>query len=109
MWNICKFKENVWDLISHIQHSLSFLAPFFAATQNQIIQQHQPEKERNNAKSAVEENIYFCWHKLQGPYQSFLSASVNLHSHCLHHITSVPPLKSALLVKFLVAGFLYSS
>uniref|UniRef100_A0AAR2IU47 Heat shock protein 4 like n=1 Tax=Pygocentrus nattereri TaxID=42514 RepID=A0AAR2IU47_PYGNA len=44
-------------------------------TQGQMIQQDQQEKERNNAKNAVEENVYFYRHKLEGPYQTFLSTN----------------------------------
>uniref|UniRef100_A0A8B9HSL3 Heat shock 105/110 protein 1 n=1 Tax=Astyanax mexicanus TaxID=7994 RepID=A0A8B9HSL3_ASTMX len=43
--------------------------------EKRMIQQDQQEKERNNAKNAVEENVYFYRHKLDGPYQSFLSSS----------------------------------
>ncbi|XP_072547584.1 heat shock protein 105 kDa isoform X2 [Salminus brasiliensis] len=42
--------------------------------ESQMIQQDQLEKERNNAKNAVEENVYFYRHKLEGPYQTFISA-----------------------------------
>uniref|UniRef100_A0A8B9HNY5 Heat shock 105/110 protein 1 n=1 Tax=Astyanax mexicanus TaxID=7994 RepID=A0A8B9HNY5_ASTMX len=47
-----------------------------AEGQKRMIQQDQQEKERNNAKNAVEENVYFYRHKLDGPYQSFLSSSL---------------------------------
>uniref|UniRef100_A0AAR2JRV1 Heat shock protein 105 kDa n=1 Tax=Pygocentrus nattereri TaxID=42514 RepID=A0AAR2JRV1_PYGNA len=43
--------------------------------EGQMIQQDQQEKERNNAKNAVEENVYFYRHKLEGPYQTFLSTN----------------------------------
>lgn len=33
-----------------------------------MIQQDCQEKERNNAKNAVEENVYYYKHKLEGPY-----------------------------------------
>ncbi|KAK1786452.1 hypothetical protein P4O66_018144 [Electrophorus voltai] len=46
----------------------------FIGFENQMIQQDQQEKERNNAKNAVEENVYFYRHKLEGPYRTFLSA-----------------------------------
>ena len=36
------------------------------------------EKERNNAKNAVEEHVYYFRHQLEGPYQMFLSADVRL-------------------------------
>ncbi|XP_051521103.1 heat shock protein 105 kDa isoform X2 [Myxocyprinus asiaticus] len=42
--------------------------------ESKMIQQDCQEKERNNAKNAVEENVYHYRHKLEGPYQSFLSA-----------------------------------
>ncbi|KAI4885529.1 hypothetical protein NFI96_020103 [Prochilodus magdalenae] len=48
--------------------------------EEQMIQQDHQEKERNNAKNAVEENVYFYRHKLEGPYQTFLSADLE-HPH----------------------------
>ncbi|XP_076832342.1 heat shock protein 105 kDa isoform X2 [Brachyhypopomus gauderio] len=45
----------------------------FIGLENQMIQRDQQEKERNNAKNAVEENVYFYRHKLEGPYRPFLS------------------------------------
>ncbi|XP_016098192.1 heat shock protein 105 kDa-like [Sinocyclocheilus grahami] len=38
-----------------------------------MIQQDCQEKE-HNAKNAVEENVYYYKHKLEGPYQTFINA-----------------------------------
>ncbi|KAL1260968.1 hypothetical protein QQF64_008795 [Cirrhinus molitorella] len=42
--------------------------------ESKMIQQDCQEKERNNAKNAVEENVYYYKHKLEGPYQTFINA-----------------------------------
>uniref|UniRef100_A0A8C1XEX7 Heat shock 105/110 protein 1 n=1 Tax=Cyprinus carpio TaxID=7962 RepID=A0A8C1XEX7_CYPCA len=41
---------------------------------SKMIQQDCQEKDRNNAKNAVEENVYYYKHKLEGPYQKFINA-----------------------------------
>uniref|UniRef100_A0A8C2HKB4 Heat shock 105/110 protein 1 n=1 Tax=Cyprinus carpio TaxID=7962 RepID=A0A8C2HKB4_CYPCA len=42
--------------------------------ESKMIQQDCQEKDRNNAKNAVEENVYYYKHKLEGPYQKFINA-----------------------------------
>ncbi|KAJ8368501.1 hypothetical protein SKAU_G00085290 [Synaphobranchus kaupii] len=42
--------------------------------EGKMITQDTLEKERNHAKNAVEEYVYYFRHKLEGPYQMFLSA-----------------------------------
>ncbi|KAI7801016.1 putative heat shock protein 105 kDa, partial [Triplophysa rosa] len=42
--------------------------------EKKMTQQDWQEKERNNAKNAVEENVFYYRHKLEGPYQTCLSA-----------------------------------
>ncbi|XP_016430001.1 heat shock protein 105 kDa-like [Sinocyclocheilus rhinocerous] len=41
---------------------------------SKMIQQDCQEKERNNAKNAVEENVYYYKLKLEGLYQTFINA-----------------------------------
>ncbi|XP_030634020.1 heat shock protein 105 kDa [Chanos chanos] len=45
----------------------------YITQESKMVQQDLQEKERNNAKNAVEENVYYFRHKLEGPYQKFLS------------------------------------
>uniref|UniRef100_A0A673J150 Heat shock 105/110 protein 1 n=1 Tax=Sinocyclocheilus rhinocerous TaxID=307959 RepID=A0A673J150_9TELE len=42
--------------------------------ESKMIQQDCQEKERNNAKNAVEENVYYYKLKLEGLYQTFINA-----------------------------------
>ncbi|KAJ8404725.1 hypothetical protein AAFF_G00335880 [Aldrovandia affinis] len=44
----------------------------YAELEGKMIMQDRLEKERNNAKNAVEEYVYEFRHKLEGPYQMFL-------------------------------------
>ncbi|XP_048836651.1 heat shock protein 105 kDa isoform X2 [Brienomyrus brachyistius] len=46
----------------------------YAQMECEMILQDQHEKERNNAKNAVEEHVYYYRHKLEGPFRKFLSA-----------------------------------
>nr|XP_055052842.1 heat shock protein 105 kDa isoform X1 [Misgurnus anguillicaudatus] len=46
----------------------------YIVQERKMIQQDCQEKERNNAKNAVEENVYYYRHKLEGPFQTFLNA-----------------------------------
>lgn len=62
--------------ISHSHHLALTWIPLFLSWQNKMIQQDRQEKERNNAKNAVEENVYYYRHKLEGSYQTFLNAQV---------------------------------
>uniref|UniRef100_A0A3B3R5J9 Uncharacterized protein n=1 Tax=Paramormyrops kingsleyae TaxID=1676925 RepID=A0A3B3R5J9_9TELE len=49
-----------------------------------MILQDQHEKERNNAKNAVEEHVYYYRHKLEGPFRKFLSALLTLTEDWLY-------------------------
>ncbi|XDV32100.1 hypothetical protein PO909_002989 [Leuciscus waleckii] len=44
------------------------------ALSSEMIQQDCQYKECNNAKNAVEENVYYYRHNLKGPFQTFLNA-----------------------------------
>ncbi|XP_018620526.2 heat shock protein 105 kDa [Scleropages formosus] len=46
----------------------------YTQLESEMILQDQREKERNNAKNAVEEHVYYYRHKLEGPYLNFLNS-----------------------------------
>ncbi|XP_036392842.1 heat shock protein 105 kDa [Megalops cyprinoides] len=46
----------------------------FTEQEGKMIMQDKLEKERNNAKNALEENVYYFRHKLEGPYQMYLTS-----------------------------------
>ncbi|MFT7803894.1 heat shock protein 105 kDa-like [Arapaima gigas] len=46
----------------------------YTQLEEEMILQDQRERERNNAKNAVEEHVYYYRHKLEGPYLNFLNS-----------------------------------
>ncbi|XP_067306558.1 heat shock protein 105 kDa isoform X1 [Pseudorasbora parva] len=74
-----KAKMKVKHVVLPIEEMFSQLMPkdrlsTYIENENKMIQQDCQEKERNNAKNAVEENVYYYRHNLEGPFQTFLNA-----------------------------------
>lgn len=61
------------------------LLNMYIETEGKMIMQDKLEKERNDAKNAVEEYVYDFRDKLCGPYEKFLSAQE--HQNCLRLLT----------------------
>ncbi|XP_051719032.1 heat shock protein 105 kDa isoform X2 [Ctenopharyngodon idella] len=74
-----KAKMKVKHVVLPIEETFNQLLPndrlsTYIEQESKMIQQDCQEKERNNAKNAVEENVYYYRHNLEGPFQTFLNA-----------------------------------
>ncbi|CAM4554604.1 unnamed protein product [Leuciscus chuanchicus] len=74
-----KAKMKVKHVVLPIEETFTQLLPkdrlrTYIEQESEMIQQDCQYKERNNAKNAVEENVYYYRHNLKGPFQTFLNA-----------------------------------